>query len=92
VKAAKPIPVNWVRSDEVNCGILGQMGMSTKCIMEQTGLTYCQVTYRLKRAGVVRKDYRDGISNTAMSMMRMAMNRPMAYKVEMLGVVPNKKS
>ncbi len=63
--SAKPIPVNWVRSDELECRILGGMGLSTKCIMERTGLTHSQVTYRLHKAGVKRKDYRDGTSDMA---------------------------
>ena len=86
--SAKPIPVRWVRSDELDCGILAKMGMSTKCIMEETGLTHCQVTYRLNKAGIKRKDYRDGKSDFARLVMRRMMPSTNRDKQSVLGVKP----
>ena len=39
---------------------LAEFGMSTKFICEETGLTPCQVSYRLNKAQIKRRDYRDG--------------------------------
>ena len=86
--SAKPIPVRWVRNDELECGILGKMGMSTKCIMERTGLSHCQVTYRLNKAGVVRRDYRDGTSDFAQLVIDRMMPANNKTKASMLGVTP----
>jgi hypothetical protein len=40
--------------------ILGELGFSTAFIESRTGLTPCQVTYRLGRRGVRRATYRNG--------------------------------
>ena len=45
--------------------LMGSMGMSTKAIMQQTGLSYCQVTYRLTKGAISRADYRNGASPLA---------------------------
>lgn len=42
------------------CIILGSFGFSDHCIMRVTGLGASQVHYRLKKAGISRKAYRDG--------------------------------
>jgi len=68
----KPIRVTWTSDDELQCAILAGMGFSTKLITEQTGLTACQVSYRLHKGQIYRKDYRDGSSDVAQRMMNSA--------------------
>lgn len=51
--------------DDLRCAMLAALGFSTKMIVEQTGLTPCQVTYRLTKGHIKRKDYRDGSSEVA---------------------------
>ncbi len=53
----------------MRCVMLASMGMSNKPIMEQTGFTPGQIAYRLRRAGIYRRYYRDGISDVAERMM-----------------------
>ena len=45
--------------------ILGEIGMSTAFIAHETGLTECQVIYRLAKAQIRRRDYRNGNSAVA---------------------------
>ncbi len=61
--------VTWTSDEELRCAILGGMGFSTKMICEQTGLTPCQVSYRLHKGNIKRKDYRDGHSDVAHRVM-----------------------
>lgn len=61
----KPIRVTWTGDDELRCAILAGMGFSTKFIMEETGLTQSQISYRLNKGQIKRKDYRDGQSAVA---------------------------
>jgi hypothetical protein len=61
----KPIRVTWTRSDELRCAMLAGMGFSTKLIVRETGLSPCQVTYRLNKARIKRADYRNGTSYLA---------------------------
>lgn len=65
----KPIRVTWTSDDELRCAILAGMGFSTQFIMEETGLTQSQVTYRLNKAQIKRADYRNGGSAMAERMM-----------------------
>lgn len=51
---------------------LASLGLSTKAICIQTGLSFCQVNYRLNKASIKRKDYRDGESPVAAFIMRQA--------------------
>jgi len=67
--ATKPMRVTWTSDEELRCAILGGMGFSTKMICEQTGLSPCQVSYRLNKANIHRRDYRDGISDVAQRVM-----------------------
>ena len=66
----KPIPITWRHVGQLNCVMLGSMGMSTKYIMEETGLTACQVSYQLRMAGIKRADYRNGTSAVALRVMQ----------------------
>jgi len=56
------------RQDDHECVLLASMGFSTAFIVDKTGLSPCQVTYRLQRAGLTkanktsRMDYRNGKS------------------------------
>ncbi len=71
--STKPRAVNWQDTESLQCGMLASWGMSTKKIMEDTGLTACQVSYRLKLAGIKRADYRNGTS----AMSRLVIERMM---------------
>ena len=62
---AKPRRVNFAENDaDMECLILGELGLSTRFIEQRTGkqLTPGQISYRLHKGGVKRKDYRDGES------------------------------
>lgn len=54
--------------DDHSCVLLASMGFSTAYICERTGLSACQVTYRLTKAdltrasGMSRSDFRNGTS------------------------------
>jgi hypothetical protein len=65
MSATKPMRVTWTQDDELRCAILAGMGFSTKFIMEETGLTACQISYRLRKAAIKRADYRNGQSAVA---------------------------
>ncbi len=51
--------------DDFDCIMYGSLGMSTKFIARKTGLTQCQVGYRLNKSETKRSDYRDGTSRIA---------------------------
>lgn len=57
--------MDWTIDADFTCAQLGAWGFSTQAIAKRTGLTKCQVTYRLHKAAIKRKDYRDGISHVA---------------------------
>jgi hypothetical protein len=63
----KTIPrrVTWASSEDLRCAIMGALGFSSKFIGEQTGLTPCQISYRLKIGNIRRSDYRNGNSHIA---------------------------
>lgn len=61
----KPIRVKWQSDEDLQCAILGAMGFSTKFIGETTGLSNCQITYRLSKGRIKRADYRNGESEMA---------------------------
>lgn len=65
----KPIRVTWTSDDELRCAILAGMGFSTAFIMAETGLTACQISYRLRKAAIKRADYRNGGSAMAERML-----------------------
>lgn len=57
------------RSD-YECAIYGAMGFSTSFISQKTGLTNCQVLYRLNKASIKRSDYRNGKSIFVQSVIK----------------------
>ena len=62
---ARPMRVNWTSDEDLQCAILASLGFSTRYIMQETGLSACQVSYRLGKGKIKRKDYRDGESDMA---------------------------
>lgn len=60
---AKPATVSF-RSNPLDqrVALLGSLGFSTQYICAETGLTPCQVTYRLHKASIKRSSYRNGES------------------------------
>lgn len=55
------------------CAILGAMGFSTNYILSKTGLeTGGRVQYRLRKAGIVRAEFRNGQSPFARIVLRNA--------------------
>jgi len=58
--------------DDLECAFLGEMGQSTKAIVEGTGLTPCQVNYRLHKAGIKRSEFRNGRSEIAQKLISLA--------------------
>lgn len=68
----KPQRVTWTTDSELQCAILGALGFSTKFIMAETGLTQCQVSYRLGKGRIKRADYRNGESDMAEMVLRRA--------------------
>lgn len=82
----KPLRVNWTSDEDLECAILGALGFSTKFIMERTGLTHCQVGYRLNKGSIKRKDYRDGSSAMAERVLARATPGRAADKREFLGL------
>ena len=55
-----------------DCVLYGSMGFSTSFIMEKTGLSFCQVSYRLQKARVKRSDYRNGNGAIVRAILRNA--------------------
>ena len=52
--------INFRDETDLEAVVLGACGLSTKAIMEKTGLSPGQVGYRLHKADVHRSDYRNG--------------------------------
>jgi hypothetical protein len=78
---AIPQPVDFGNNDhDLECAILGEAGWHTSAIARETNLTESQVQYRLGRAGVKRKDYRDGRSEMANFMLTQIRSRSNAKK------------
>jgi hypothetical protein len=74
--AAIPRQVDFFdKKDDHACALYASMGFSTRFICEQTGLTKCQVTYRIQKAGLTikngtsRMDFRNGKSPFAMTFL-----------------------
>jgi len=65
----RPMRVNWASDEDLQCAILGAMGFSTRFIGEQTGLSPCQISYRLSKGRIKRADYRNGESEMAQRVM-----------------------
>jgi hypothetical protein len=84
--ATKPMRVQWTSDEDIRCAILAGMGFSTKMIMEQTGLTACQISYRLHKGRIYRKDYRDGTSDVAQSMINVTQKMKHKAVLDMLNL------
>lgn len=61
--------VNWSSDEDLQCAILAALGFSTQHIMEQTGLSAGQISYRLRKGVIKRADYRNGTSAMAQRVM-----------------------
>lgn len=73
--ATKPRRVDFAREGEdFDVALLGSLGKSTKFICNYTGLTPCQVSYRLAAGRVKRKDYRDGTSAISRKILKEMMS------------------
>ncbi|HLX61047.1 MAG TPA: hypothetical protein VKX17_07170 [Planctomycetota bacterium] len=72
----QPRPVRLFHGKDFLCALLGSLGFSTKFIVDRTDLTPGQISYRLRRAGVKRADYRNGES--ALSTTILGRARPVA--------------
>jgi len=58
-----PRRVDFLRNaDDLRALVLGNLGFSTTCIENETGLSPSQITYRLGKASVKRANYRNGIT------------------------------
>ena len=76
-----------VNKDDFLAAWLGELGRTTKYIQSRTGLTACQVTYRLNKANVRRMDYRNGITATSQAIEELAkpMQRQLRSRLEQHG-------
>jgi hypothetical protein len=79
--SAKPQRVVWKSSADLECAIMGALGFSTKFIGERTGLTPCQISYRLKRGDIRRSDYRNGTSRIALRVINKIAPRGMTGQI-----------
>ena len=69
--------------DDYHCVLLASLGMSYKVISQQTGLSFGQIAYRLRRANHGRENgkrlsaanYRNGSSDTAKEVVSLASKR-----------------
>lgn len=67
-----------IRFDEpqdIECIILGEMGLTTAAIASRSELSEGQVLYRLKKADIKRSDYRSGESKFAQHALRLMRDR-----------------
>lgn len=83
--STQPRRVDLLHNDnDTTVAILASLGFSTTMIMEQTGLTFCQVTYRLHKAGVRRIEYRNGTSPVAKAMLEANQKKARPFVMEHL--------
>lgn len=78
--------------DDLRCAMLAALGFSTKMIVEQTGLTPCQVSYRLTKGRIKRKDYRDGTSDIAQRVIDRVVPASGSTTRTMLHLTPQTKT
>lgn len=57
--------VNLTFGTDFDCVLMASFGRSNRSISKETGLTFGQINYRLKKSMTLRKDYRDGLSSIA---------------------------
>lgn len=67
------------RRQDLECLLLGKVGIAHWKIAERTGLTPYQVAYRLKAAGISTTAYRRGETELAKKVMDMAHQDSQAY-------------
>jgi len=67
----KPMTVTFLngKTHDFEVALLGSYGFSRRYAVEQTGLTPSQITYRLHKAGIRLRDYRDGTNVAAKAVM-----------------------
>ena len=58
--------------DDLACAVLASLGFSTQAILNKLSdrLSQGQVLYRIHKAGIVRRDYRDGNSYIAQQVIK----------------------
>lgn len=56
------------------CALYGAFGYSSKYITKKTGLSQGQIGYRLRMAGIVRADIRNGASPFSQTLFKHARN------------------
>jgi hypothetical protein len=88
-KKTPPRRVSFEQNDDdFICAVLCLMGYSTQCIVNSTGLTPGQVTYRVTSAGLqwARHNFRNGTSKQAKSALQeyLGMERATAESVAMV--------
>ena len=57
--------INYRSHETFFCLHLGALGFATKLIERRTGLSHSQISYRLHRAGIRLRDYREGTTPIA---------------------------
>lgn len=58
--------VDFARNaDDFRCALMGALGYSAHFIEEETGLSTNQIRYRLGKASIKLRDFRDGRSRVA---------------------------
>lgn len=81
-----PCKVDFLANDEdFQVALLGAMGFSTTFIKRETGLTDGQIQYRLGKAEIKRKSYRDGESQEAemvMATLSKKMSKELIHKLD----------
>ena len=69
---------------DFECCMLGRFGMTVKTIAGFTGLSEGQVSYRLKKAGICIRDFRNGHGDFASMVFGVATNRGAKLVIEEL--------
>ena len=64
-----PGTVRYTTSEDVELAVRGLLGQSLWAIMDATGLRLGQVNYRLRKAGIKLRPFRDGEGQFAQSML-----------------------
>lgn len=67
--------------NDFKCALAGEFGFSTKHIESQTGLTTSQISYRLRKFGITRANYRNGDSIGARAVLQQA-RQMVGYQLE----------
>lgn len=62
--------ITFMDDNDLFAAFLGEVGWHSKAIADRTNMTEGQVNYRLKKAEIKRKSYRDGESKTAELVIR----------------------